>query len=375
MKLALSPDNRSDLAQQCVKCGLCLPHCPTYALTQYEAESPRGRIALMSTLAETPEILGDSAQLSLDNCLACRRCESVCPAHVSYDALLIGTRAARKPLLPWRAKIALWLMAHKPWLNGLLSLYRIAYKLLPPRLKILPKPVHNPSTTAITSRSAVFSGCIANTYEHGVRIALLKLLQTLGESAETPSQQVCCGQAALHVGDHATARQLATKNHSVFTDYDRLLVLASGCFSALEHITDIPVLDACEYLQQCRGRLPFKSAQGLRVALHIPCTASFHQQQHAVLALLKQIPDLHIISLNNQGCCGAAGLHQITHPLRAAQFRSAIIEMAEASGVTVLLSQNIGCRLHLANAVTLQVLHPIELMAQYINATPSSIHS
>jgi glycolate oxidase iron-sulfur subunit len=371
MKSALSPQNRSDLAQQCVKCGLCLPHCPTYAIAQNEAESPRGRIALMGAMAQNPGLYGSADLPSLDNCLACRRCETACPAHVSYDALLIGTRLAVKPALPLQAKAALWLMAHKPWLNGLLALYRISFKALPQRMKILPKPGSARPTRTPPSRSAVFSGCVADTYEHNTRLALLRLLQAAGESAEIPATQVCCGQAALHAGDGLGAQRLADRNQSAFAGYDRLLVLASGCFSALEQSAGLPVLDACVYLQRISGALRFNTAQGVHVALHIPCSASFHHQGDATLALLRLIPGLRITLLADQGCCGAAGLHQLAKPERATRLAGPALAAAKASGATALLSQNIGCRLHLAKDLHMPVLHPIEFMAQFLYDIPT----
>lgn len=379
MNSSLSTSYRSDLAQQCVKCGLCLPHCPTYAIAQNEAESPRGRIALMLALAQSPDILGSATQPSLDNCLGCRRCESVCPAHVSYDELLIGTRAATKPALPWRAKIALFLMQHKVWLNSTLHIYRKLYTVLPSALKLLPKPdvTDNPVLLAhaTKSRSALFSGCVADVYEQNVRLALQKLLGALGESIDIPSAQVCCGQAAMHAGDARNAEQLAEKNRRAFVDYDQLLTLASGCFSALEHSAGIPVLDALQYLQQHSKRLPFNSAQGVHVAVHIPCSASFHRQHHAALALLKQIPDLHITVLADHGCCGAAGLHQLTQPERAEQMRAPILQAIHTNTVNLILSQNIGCRLHFASGTAVPVKHPIEFMAQFINDSETPTHT
>ena len=376
MESALTPHKRSDLAQQCVKCGLCLPHCPTYAITRNEAESPRGRIALMLDMAQKPDSYRSGRLPSLDNCLACRRCETVCPAHVSYDDLLIGTRCAVKPALPWRSKAALWLMAHKPWLNRLLALYRFSFKALPQRMKILPMPgtcvaINNLPMPVTASRSAVFTGCVADTYEHSTRLALLKLLQAAGESAEIPEAQFCCGQAARHAGDDIGAQRLSAHNQSAFAGYERLLVLASGCFSALQQSAGIPVIDAAMHLQQRSEALRFKSAQGIRIALHTPCSASFHGQRAAVLALLGKIPDLHIIPLADQGCCGAAGLHQLAQPERARLLVGPSIESVHASGAGLLLSQNIGCRLHLANGLRVPVLHPIEFMAQFLHDIPT----
>ncbi len=72
----------------CVKCGLCLPHCPTYNKTQNENESPRGRIALIQAWANKDLASSDKLQTHIDNCLLCRSCEKVCPALVPYGQIV-----------------------------------------------------------------------------------------------------------------------------------------------------------------------------------------------------------------------------------------------------------------------------------------------
>ena len=75
-------------AGRCVACGLCLPHCPTYQLTQVEAESPRGRVSLISALASGQLDASDTLEKLLHDCLLCQACENMCPSSVSFSMLM-----------------------------------------------------------------------------------------------------------------------------------------------------------------------------------------------------------------------------------------------------------------------------------------------
>src|ERR1700676_4760739 len=90
----------SVLADQCVKCGLCLPVCPTYRVARNEAESPRGRIAFAQALANEQLALTPTLTTHLDQCLACMSCERVCPSHVRYGELLVATRSLMRESSP-----------------------------------------------------------------------------------------------------------------------------------------------------------------------------------------------------------------------------------------------------------------------------------
>ncbi|RKZ90708.1 MAG: hypothetical protein DRQ43_10990, partial [Gammaproteobacteria bacterium] len=77
----------SQLANQCVLCGICIPHCPTYAIFRTENESPRGRISLFKALAEAQFEPADELLISLDHCLGCLACEKICPSQVDYTQI------------------------------------------------------------------------------------------------------------------------------------------------------------------------------------------------------------------------------------------------------------------------------------------------
>src|SRR5207244_2730011 len=90
-----APDVPSDaIVNTCIKCGLCLPTCPTYVLTLDERSSPRGRINLIGEVLEGRLPLDDATfQSQMFECLGCRNCEPVCPSGVAFGQILEDARS------------------------------------------------------------------------------------------------------------------------------------------------------------------------------------------------------------------------------------------------------------------------------------------
>src|SRR5471030_2508565 len=74
-------------------CGMCLPTCPTYDATKLERNSPRGRIALMRSIADGNLEVTEAFGEELAFCLGCLACETACPAGVRYADLFEAARA------------------------------------------------------------------------------------------------------------------------------------------------------------------------------------------------------------------------------------------------------------------------------------------
>ena len=66
----------------CVHCGLCLPACPAYEVKTRESLAPRGQVYNIRAFLEGRLELTETLTEDIYGCLACRGCESVCPAGV-----------------------------------------------------------------------------------------------------------------------------------------------------------------------------------------------------------------------------------------------------------------------------------------------------
>ncbi len=389
------------LADQCVMCGLCLPHCPTYHLSATEAESPRGRIALARALA-TGSIEPETTLLAhLDHCLGCLSCQEACPSGVRYGEIIDRTRAnlrARRAQaggitrllespawLVRLARLGAALSAHR-WLPALARrlprsspLRRLAQTVpAPPRMPQFDRVQPLPATSR---RVLLFRGCVASVHDRDTFAAAWRLLEALGHEVVASAAGDCCGALPKHVGDAATATRLATDTRRTIERSGAGVVLstASGCFGTLRDDActglDATATDIHAFLA-ADARWPALRFRALprRAALHTPCTqANVAGGTAAIRQLLACIPALDLISLPEQPrCCGAAGSHFLRFPHDADRLRDEKLDQAQSLQPDLVLTTNIGCRLHLANglrerAAATPVLHPLVLLAQQLD--------
>ena len=393
----------------CVKCGLCLPHCPTYTKTRNEGESPRGRIALIEGLAGGRLALTPRLEGHLASCLTCRACEDVCPSGVHYGTIIDAGRAlinsqraqttreaamygliTRKPLLRFVARLlrlyqrsGLQRLARASGLVRLTGTGRLD-GLLP---SLPPTPAwqdYYPPRSDSRGTVALFTGCVAEMMDTTTLDAAIRLLTACGYGVHVPRTQACCGALHLHNGQPVQARQLAEKNLAAFASLqaDAVISAASGCGAQLAEYDQIitddqraqPFARSVQDISQFLAGITWPagitfSPLHKRVAVHEPCSLRhvLHQQTPPY-TLLRNIPGIELIPLpGNTQCCGAAGAYMITQPALADSLRNDKLEALKAPGAEILVSSNLGCALHLAaglreTGTDVEVIHPATLL-------------
>ncbi len=421
--LSINPTKEFIVAEsnQCVSCGLCLPHCPTYRLLKSEADSPRGRIALMQGVMRDKIPLNARFVMHMDRCLSCRACEAACPNHVAFGNLMDSTRA----VIAQQSDDALqiketgsmfmlkqWLITHPVRIERLRRLFywlqRIGFLKWLGKSELLKKnaiwnlvvqlPVVEFPVSKMTENSykvgdrwlevypargqergavGLFLGCIARLTDVTTLNASIFILNQLGYVVHVPSRQTCCGAIHQHAGDRDCAMALARQNRSVFAELGVEVVLsaASGCGVQLveENNADCyRVMDISQFLLTAQGweDIELKSLEK-KVLIHDPCSLRHVLNGHGfVYELMAHIPGIQIIPLpDNDQCCGAAGMYFINQPEIAQQLLDAKISAVQEKRGAYLLTSNIGCAMHLATGlrnrgIDLEVLHPVTLLAR-----------
>ncbi len=388
----------------CDTCALSQPECPTYQEKGRESSSPRGRIYAMRGVAEGRIALDSHVVDEMYLCLACRACESACPAGVQYGRLIesmraeIDLRGARSRVVRFLQRLVLRrVVAGRLVLRGVafgLRIYqrsgfqrllrasnlllavprlREAERLLPP----LPDPYRAPLLVSaegeLRGRVGFLAGCLMPEFFGPVNRATLRVLARNGFEVHTPRGQRCCGALHAHAGDAAAAERLHRRNAAAFGahELDAVVVNSAGCGASMRDRGDAladKVRDVSEFLHQAglRARL---GALPLRVAYDDPCHLLHGQRVSAApRELLRAIPGLQLFDLpGTQDCCGAAGIYNLTQPELSGRLLQRKIDAIRRTAPQVVATGNPGCLLQLSRGVRdagldVEVLHPVELL-------------
>jgi glycolate oxidase iron-sulfur subunit len=419
-KFPLADEPNYDGMLQCMRCGFCLPTCPTYVLTGRERSSPRGRVALAKAVAD--EQLDFTAALKEEAyfCLDCRACSTACPSGVHAGQVMEACRnqsqeafpltgAVRKfrefvlermlaspdlletSILPARLyqKLGIqWLVRHSQllklgpeWVNkaeGMLP------ELHPPLRPQLPDVV--PAVGEQRGRVAFFLGCIMTLMYPEVSRQTVKVLTHQGFEVTTPKQQKCCGAPHLNEGDRGTTRSLAQHNLDLFMDLDvdAIVTDCAGCGAALKDYEELleengdhqrlksfrsKIKDISEFLAEqglrTEGLKPIKKA----VTYHEPCHLCHAQNiSKQPRDLIKAIPGIDYRELNEASwCCGSAATFSLKYTSESQQILDRKLENIQDTGAELLVTANPGCHLQLAwglkqAGLKQEVVHITELL-------------
>lgn len=410
---------------QCMRCGFCLPTCPTYALTGRERSSPRGRVALARAVADEKLEFTAAVKEEAFFCLDCRACTTACPsgvragevmeicrsqAHAFYplgtvgkgfrefilQKMLVSPELLETSLLPTRLYQRLgiqWLVRHLKILKLGPDWMAKAEGMLPDLEKPLRTqlPERIPAKGEQRGRVGFFLGCVMTLMYPGVSRNTVKVLAHQGFEVITPKQTKCCGAPHLSEGDRETARQLALFNLDLFLeqDVDWIVTDCAGCGAALKEYEEL-LEGAAEHENLARFRSKIRDISELLVEVglrteglrQVKTSVTYHEPCHLCHAqgisaqprqLLRQIPGVELRELKEASwCCGSAATWGLKYSRESQQVLDRKLANVRDTGADLLVTANPGCQLQLAWGVReaglpQEVVHLMDLLGR---ATP-----
>lgn len=385
-------------ADQCVMCGMCQPHCPTYHIHHTESESPRGRLSMILGLAQHQLEADDSIIEHLYNCTSCGACERICPSRVPYLQLLDSAKSTlrNKTKRNLALKSLLFLVSHPArysWLASALKNMRMGNLLrrlgmldastssIQQQVATLPEHTrlqsYYPSSGEALGDVALFTGCISQLFDHATLQDTILLLTHCGYNVHVPGQQVCCGALHQHNGEIESSNQLAEQNMASLDlhQFDAIIGTSTGCTIQLASYLERPVVDIMQFVieNDLHKALALKPLDA-RIALHTPCSQQQRLSTTALIGLFGRIPGSDITELtSNQFCCGAGGSQLVQPTSSTIPLRQIKVDDIQQTEPDILVSTNYGCALHMSagleqSALTqdkqITICHPVSLLVQ-----------
>jgi glycolate oxidase iron-sulfur subunit len=408
-----------EIAEKCVRCGICQSVCPVFAEIHQEAAVARGKVTLIRNLFS--EGIGYSPKLStyLLQCLGCGACSENCPNSVKADELILAARALMVekkglslpkwlifreilnsvyllPMLFRTGSLLQGLILKKiPKESGLHLRFSLPYldkhRLIPSIttpffLNRFPKEIEGKEEER---KIGLFPGCSINYLFPSIGETTVRLLTQNHFSVALPKDQTCCGLPAYGSGDIETAKSLAQKNIKVFAhlDLDQIIVPCASCFYFLKEgylklfPGDEEVKSFCQKIVEPstffldfigpshQGDRPLDPDKKFRVTFHDPC----HLRRGMKISqeprqLLRSLPGIEFVEMKHPDrCCGMGGSFNLIYYDLSRKILQHKLEDIEAVNVECVVTSCMGCMIQLQDGIYqrkmgTRVIHLIEVI-------------
>ncbi|HUV07469.1 MAG TPA: (Fe-S)-binding protein [Spirochaetia bacterium] len=420
-------ENTRENIYHCIKCGLCIAHCPVYKEVLLEEATPRGKVQLSRYLSEgNLELSEDVKEAFFSTCLLCGSCVANCPSGVHGDHLFSGVRwrAVQRYGIDWKKKMMFQLLASKwkmstsawfgkwarkmfggTWIEaklhaGALNVERIAPFNDQPFSETVPDVV-KPEGEA-KAKVMYFHGCATNYLYGAIGQAVVDVLKKMGVEVIIPKDQSCCGLPIFMSGERETSLRCIRDTLKLFAreDVDAVIVDCATCGAALkneyahllcdlrqlgEKVTDEEISaaellagklkDVTVFIDEHKEWLPKMKADGpkLRVTYHDPCHLVKGQKISAQPRnVLMAIPGVEYVELPGANdCCGGGGSFQVEHADTSRKITKRKVDNILGTKADVLATCCPGCNLTISNHLdpAIKVLHPVQLLQKALNSS------
>lgn len=399
-------DRIQSIAADCVKCGVCLPQCPTYNIHLVESESPRGRISIANAIAKSKISASAAAAESLDHCLQCGNCVRACPSEVDFFSLLNLTqqaglsnqrltfrRAALRAGLRFMtlsrigakliAAVPIYFFPKRTWLSRFASAIHA-------QKKILSLTLHQNNDAEDAPYAILFQSCASSVFERDT----LNAVSAFGAKLKLPMRNIdaCCGALAKHDGDLCAAvsakSRAQNKLENLFSRVPKkrseevignafILSTLSGCQTEIANtFPNQRTMDVCEWANaqiaaQAEIYFELKKNREWNVAWLIPCTQrSLRDAIISTRQMIQRIKGVRIFELSaSPHCCGAGGMKFLDYSETSDALLQYQIERIKSLNIDLVITSNLGCRMHLASGlqrakIEVEIWHPIRLLSE-----------
>jgi glycolate oxidase iron-sulfur subunit len=244
----------------------------------------------------------------------------------------------------------------------------------------------------------LFKGCTHQLFDQQTLLDAIQLLNACQFDVLIPTKQQCCGAISVRQGNKVQNNAYAQYNiEHMMTDSNQPIIALNNSCSA--HLQDYgkqsdgqdanqfshQVTDILTFLALALKQNPIKFAplttnsESLSdpIGVHIPCSLkNVLKQEESLFTLLHYIPNIQLVTINDQYCCGAAGSYMLQYPEVAQQLLEIKIMDIKNYQYPIIVSSNIGCSLHLKQGLkkeftntelsNITILHPISLLAKQL---------